>query len=116
VHAAGHPPIQACEQLLKTEAEVLKMPSEQVNWFMSKQGHAACFAVAHYVLSLPRFHSTAADLEGIRALLEMYCFCVSNQDNLLCKRCAALTAWADTMDQRDPKKAAPLKGRKKGKG
>ncbi len=44
-------------------------------------------------------NSTPADLAGIRALLGMYCFCVSNQDNLLCQRCAALTAWADAMDQ-----------------
>lgn len=38
--------IEACDRLLATEAEVLAMPSEQREWFMSKPGHRDCFTVA----------------------------------------------------------------------
>ncbi len=38
--------IAACDRLLATEAEVLSMPAEPRNWFMSKPGHRDCFTVA----------------------------------------------------------------------
>ena len=42
----------AARRLLATEAEVLAMPKEQVDWFMGKPGHSDAFDLARFVLSL----------------------------------------------------------------
>ncbi len=42
------------KRLLETEAEILSMPKQQRDWFMSKPGHADAFNLARYVLSLPK--------------------------------------------------------------
>lgn len=38
--------LMACNRLLETEQDVLKMPPELREWFMLKPGHQDCFDVA----------------------------------------------------------------------
>lgn len=49
--------LMACERLLKVEAEIMAMPAEHRDWFMSKPGHGDCFDVARglrdILLSVP---------------------------------------------------------------
>ena len=56
--------IAACNRLLATERDVLQMPREQVQWFMSKPGHRDCFTVARALKGLlenPKLADRAAD-------------------------------------------------------
>ena len=38
--------IAACDRLLAVEKDVSEMPKEQRDWFIGKEGHRDCFAVA----------------------------------------------------------------------
>ena len=38
--------LMACNRLLATEAQIMKMPKKDREWFMEKPGHQDCFDVA----------------------------------------------------------------------